>query len=1799
MQLAMPAASQLVTLLSVLANLAVRRSAASLIVRNRGISVRYGRSQFVQPADLTVDRRVIESSSLCTFAVLSREESVGSVWPETFSCRMRADSVRYFHLGSRRVRSDVICLQLRVFTDNATLVEFVDVAVEIVGVDGDMDIVRRLGMLNVRQLGGLSEKLDQRIVQFEYNRTGERCEVMYLTGAGGPPYLGTLTGSFSQTAMSCDDLIKLRVQYKHLGFPSPDVDYLPFYAHVVDAEGAILRVQYFWITVKISAANTNVRPSVDSSSLLYLTVSQFVPTAIPPTALQFNDPDNENDNLIIQVAQALKENEGSLVHVDRPRIPIRSFRQREIRKLKIVYRPPSTTSFLVQQVELKVVAIDPYGAESDASILQFYIQPVNTNTPVVTLNTGLVLLEGQSRVLSPERNLQISDKDSRQRIIVTAINGPIHGRLLVRGRRTFRFTIRDLDSRVVVYEHDHSDSRHDDIMFSVSDKEHMISFLFQILVEPIDDEPPMLTTHTIVTVLSGGYVQLGSQHLNAHDDDSEYSQIKYVVQYSSQYLRFGLISKHSGLYPSPTAVRHVQNFTQADVNEGRIYYEHSGHGETMDLFAFRLADTHDPPNYSDVKVMLVSIRPADIHTPRKSPRAIMAMEVDENGTALITKQHLLYIDADSDDRSLVYEITRHPYFVDSSVLPAGQLIRLHHSTPQVVSTFTQAEVNHYKVSFRVPRIEIGTIKQHVTFEFKVKDPGGNSVDGQHFNITINPVNSQAPQITTRNLRVAVGKSVVVTVHELYVTDRDTEVTDLVFRVDVLPKYGHLYLSGKLADESIAIKITDIKSGRLTYIHGKSSLSARDRFVVSVTDGKYTVDRKVDINVAIPAPPFPFTIKSVVYKTVNESGNVSLLLDDVVTSINVGPSSIAFKLIKLPDYGHLKINDQRVTKLNYKDLDSGSVFYVHSGDEIGTETRNDSMQLAVVVNGILFRNGSDPVMTTVLLSILPIDDKPPEIVIKKKLIVDEGGKIAITTNTLTVTDPDSLINVVRIHVKKACRYGFLENTVTSPGSEINTTMPVKQFLLADLIQGTISYVQSVYKHSEHSKDRCKLIATDGDSHSLVRTLKITIRAMNDEPPRLSVNNGSSVKEGGKINMRALVKITDLDTADDHIKYVMTLLPRHGAIVHRPTGSRLNAFTQRMVTKKEVEYQHDDSESMEDEFRFRVTDGTHTLSVSLRITVIPVDDLKPQVIANSGLVVRANETKVISSRVLQCVDMDTDDRRLVYVITETKGEGFLQLRSGVVVKNLKVGMSFSQDDLLARRVMYVHSRTFQTNSTTREYVKFTATDGLNPLTDVFFFITVLPKLLPDLRVVNKLARVRENSVLTITTDLLSAVDGTSDIENIKFSVTRPPEKGRLESSLSPGIAVITFRQIDLVASRIRYIHTSDDVSVVDGFVYRVTNGYQLLTRTFVISIDHVDDSLPVVESNGMTTRRGQMQVISVLMLRALDADTEPENVTFVLHRLPENGDLMRTRNGRVEIVKDNFTQFDVDRGLVKYRHTRLDTSSDSFQFTVTDGVHSKFHVHPDITKVTSRLQLFEIVVESPVNHKPVVTVNTGIHNLRFFGSATIGAMMTSRVLNAEVSGKVDDNLVYSVFEHPAHGQIVLVESEGYRHVNNFTQNQLGTVAYILMAPFDRTATSDSFIVDVVGSDGSRSFPAVVDIQWTWIWIDQRVYEVGEDSGSIDIDINRSGNVWQSSFINIAAVDQTAHRTVNFFTSNARLMQFDPGEKQKTWRVGIINDGVEMSRSLTFDVSVSNPVNALIFPGDGTAKVVIHDATRGITG
>jgi VCBS repeat-containing protein len=170
------------------------------------------------------------------------------------------------------------------------------------------------------------------------------------------------------------------------------------------------------------------------------------------------------------------------------------------------------------------------------------------------------------------------------------------------------------------------------------------------------------------------------------------------------------------------------------------------------------------------------------------------------------------------------------------------------------------------------------------------------------------------------------------------------------------------------------------------------------------------------------------------------------------------------------------------------------------------------------------------------------------------------------------------------------------------------------------------------------------------------------------------------------------------------------------------------------------------------------------------------------------------------------------------------------------------------------------------------------------------------------------------------------------------------------------------VDNNNAAVQALRTASD-TLTDVFTYTMMDTGGLTSTTQItITIQGTNDEQVFVPGFGQTFAENSVgTVITSNLLLTTDVDNTTAELVYTRSTVPVNG-ILRL-NGVALSVSDTFTQADVDAGLVTYDHDGTETSSDSFAFSVDDGVGAD----------SSLLVNFAI---TPVNdNTPIITSNGG--------------------------------------------------------------------------------------------------------------------------------------------------------------------------------------------------------------------------------
>lgn len=1624
----------------------------TILVANNGIRVPFGRSVFIDPInDLVIQ---VQPGDTCTITVLDNDplsQRPGHLSPKKFPCEFGPHDVKYSHFGSRSPSRDKVRLQLRYDTHTDTII--IPFMMEIEVIFTQLEVLTKNMPLTVEKLLGTSNAIDRRILEFTYDNSAQQCKITPLSSGNVLPRYGKLVEEdIVGTMMDCDEFIKMNVRYQHT-FPvkSPNRDYIPMLVELHDKEGNMLKQEFFQILVRIREGDENTAPKPSFVAMMMMEVDQFVMTAITTDMLAAEDVESNPDEIIFNITSPLSIEEGYIVSTDDRNLPITSFYQGDLKDLKIAYKPPAVDSDTERIFQIEFEVVDTEGAASDPFAFMIVVKPMNTLAPVVTQNTGLLLYEGQSRPLSTSQNLEISDEDNLDKVRITVIDGLRHGDLTVLGSRRKFFTPGDLDAGVVIYQHDGSDTYSDNIIFRMTDGTNEVEFLFPITVVPTDDEPPIINANTGLILFKNQMMPISSFTLSAADIDSEDSSIKFTIL--PPFSTIGQVLLRQSEAPEDPSTwkfntedevyeKVVTNWLQQDIVDGKLFYKHVGpHSPSavMDQFSFRVQDDNDPPNQSGESSFIIKIIPVDDLPPELYPGTTLQMTVQEYQLTFFRKKFLRYTDLDTEDRDLKYTIIQPPTDTDeNSPVNLGALVLTEKPNTEITS-FTQAQINHHKIAYKPPDLELGITTHVLQFTYTVEDVSGNKADGV-FTIILKPVDNKPPQITNSGFTVLERGMHVITNAELDTSDTDTDRTQISFTVTQPPVHGHVQFTFTNLRKGDTFSLDDIENSRISYIHNGDE-STGDTIQIDVSDGVHVVPITIKINVKPVDDETP-----IISLPVGTLGSYIDVLENGATEItsnviqgrdeDTDDLRLTFIVEDPPSLGEILVRGIPSGTFTQADIINGYVVYAHTSGEIGFSTKEDFFNLTLTDMSDEWTVGGNKITgVRVHVTILPLDSQAPEVFVGQQFTVKEGEKNLIQNLHISANDADTPLDDLHCTIIVQPNSGYVENISPAPGSEKSRSgTAISAFTIKDIRHRHIYYVQSIHRGVEPVEDRFTFRCSDGINFSERHFFPISIIPSNDEKPDIFMRE-FVVMEGMNIVIDTpILNGADADLPPDPLTFIVSKPPKHGFILNQLTTGTVpvtNFTLDQIREASSIVYEHDDTETLEDSFDIILTDGKYTIGKTVIVMIIPVDDETPRMAINDGLEIEIGDVKVITSNVLQATDLDSKDSMLTYIIRYGPGQGFLQRTTPLgTLENITVGMNFTQNEVNQGLLVYIHNG----QEGIRDFIKFDVTDGINPLIDRYFYITVggIDMVFPN--VVSKGVSLKEGGRVTLTTDLLSTSDLNSPDEHLVFTITRAPMRGHLECTDTPGTPISSFTQLQLAGSKIYYIHTADDEVKMDSFEFEVTDGYNPVFRTFRISISDVDNKKPVVTIHGLVVTEGDNKLITPFELTVEDRDTVDRLLKFTVTQVPVHGHLLFNNTRPVT----SFTKQDLNENMISYRHDGTGSSEDSFSFTVTDGTHTDFYVFPDTVFETRKPQMMKITVLTVDNGVPQIVVNKGASRLRVLDSGRLGFVITRKTLKAEDNNNIQETVTFRITHAPKFGYLINL-SKGNSTINTFTQSK----------------------------------------------------------------------------------------------------------------------------------------------------------------
>uniref|UniRef100_A0A8C7W2H8 Chondroitin sulfate proteoglycan 4ba n=1 Tax=Oncorhynchus mykiss TaxID=8022 RepID=A0A8C7W2H8_ONCMY len=748
-------------------------------------------------------------------------------------------------------------------------------------------------------------------------------------------------------------------------------------------------------------------------------------------------------------------------------------------------------------------------------------------------------------------------------------------------------------------------------------------------------------------------------------------------------------------------------------------------------------------------------------------------------------------------------------------------------------------------------------------------------------------------------------------------------SQIMFRIQEQPVHGQIRLDVDQDQEENIFSMLDLWHGRVMYIHGGSE-DPEDFFTFSI----FSSSRKEVPTYLQGTRRYRYNITVTPTNDAPElslpQGNLFVLLENSrklltkevlkATDIDSNHTDLVFSILGNlnPDAGYLEVGDNpdtAVTTFSHSDLEEGKVNYVHTG------VRNSRIVLRV--------SDGDKVSNTVVLRIMAIG-------LEYKIANNTGleiiqGEVAVISNKQLAIQTNAVNQVVdiRYDVVKPPQYGELQRLDSS--GEWKPTGSFSQRLLEKERLRYLSTFQEIQTATATDYFKCKVTVAGRVDTELV--FPVTVKWVHYNLVRNVMADINKVRKV-TLDSQYLYATVDIVTlSEDDLHFRVLSSPKKGQLllVHELLKKN-STFSQRNVTDLKVLYELVDRpyEDTSDTFKFQVF-SKHAQSQSYDFQISIKADVNSVFIRNYKLSIMEGESKLITKDELFAETLST--KELYYTVTSSPKHGKLARinlsNSNASYNNI---LTFSNQDLLEERVMYIHDDT-ETTQDQFTFIASTSQESKSSVTDEevgskegTFNISI--QLVNDekpVRVVDKVFHVVRDGQRLLTLDDLCYHDADSDFSDGQLVYTRRGiPMGDLVLVNDTSHRLFQFTQKELEEKRVLFLHRG----VNSGrFVLFVSDGKHLVSTLLDVSAH--DPFLSLGNNTGMCVYYNMLYADVLTNLNVRD-DSE---VTYKVSEPPKNGWLYRHGNISVE-----FTQHDLKKGLVSYRHDDSKNLADWFSVTV---------------------------------------------------------------------------------------------------------------------------------------------------------------------------------------------------------------------------------------------------------------------------
>ena len=551
---------------------------------------------------------------------------------------------------------------------------------------------------------------------------------------------------------------------------------------------------------------------------------------------------------------------------------------------------------------------------------EIYTKQIIIDPPTLPVAMGEVTVKEGESVIFPRSSFRIDHPSFATLVATIHIKSSLNGQFRMNGEQVRDFTTEDLSQERVEYVHDGSEGTPASFIFQLEAGSRRSDILtFEINVEPVNDNPPVLSVVTTLELWAGQTVQISQLHLLATDRDLPPDTLLYCFRFETNQAVNGYFAHRA----TPNIA--TSNFTQADINNGDILF--------VDLH------TYDEPwnisfTVTDGKFVTHGHFALIARTLELNEVLLVPVSVQMGSNVTITNSSLRF--------ELEYDLDDQIFYTLRPNSPQHGSLYFTSNLTRPIRRFTRSDVNRQAVLYvhqdRDVWEPLDQLKIIVSNPLALKDVEATlNVSIRLPPVLAGPLAAAGSLTLKENNRSCLNQTILDGRNFRYDTWKRNKThyflsdVRLLYRISTPPQFGRVLVSERETQNFTHEQVT---AGVVCYQHSKGTESSRDRFILEVVVMSSTsvalnsTMANIGVIIDLYNDEKPVLVSSSLQKNFIEGFRLPITREDLaVEDKDNPPSDIIFTILEIQGANNsLKLDGEPVRTFTQKDINNRSLIF---------------------------------------------------------------------------------------------------------------------------------------------------------------------------------------------------------------------------------------------------------------------------------------------------------------------------------------------------------------------------------------------------------------------------------------------------------------------------------------------------------------------------------------------------------------------------------------------------------------------------------------------------------------------------------------------------------------------------------------------------------------------------------------------------------------------------------------------------------------------------------------------------------